>query len=138
MKSKRKWTDKWAARWLIFATVIWGRLPQAATAEEFADELPGVPYKIVYETWQDDNWELFLTSADGSEVANLTKTPDANELYPHVSPDGTKICFVCDEGAGADKVRNVYLMNLDGTDRTLVAETPGSPAGKPTRQPSPT
>jgi hypothetical protein len=96
-------------------------LSATAGAEELAETLKQVPTRIVYETWQDDNWELFTVRADGSEMVNLTKTPDLHELYPHVSPDGTRICFVCDEGTGAGKIRNVYVMNMDGTDRKRVA-----------------
>ncbi len=102
--------------------------PQAAApAEELSDELKRVDHKIVYETWRGDNWELFLASADGSEVLNLTDTPTINELNPHVSPGGKKICFVCDEGQGASKIRNVYTMNFDGSDRTLVAKNARQP-----------
>jgi len=58
--------------------------------------LEKIPYKIVYETWQENNWELFMVSADGSNPVNLTRTPEANELYPHVSPDAAKVSFSCD------------------------------------------
>lgn len=92
-----------------------------AAAQELAAELKAYPHRIVYETYRDGNWELFITAPDGSGSVNLTKTPDVNELYPHVSPDGTKVAFVVDEGKGEAKVRNVYYMNLDGTGRTLVA-----------------
>ena len=119
-----------STRWLLLAQVIVGLLPVSISAEELADELSGVPYKIVFETWRDNNWELCMTRADGSDVNNLTQTPDLNELYPHVSPDGTKVCFVSDEGAGAAKVRNVYFMNLDGTNRTLVARNARQPCWK--------
>lgn len=103
---------------------------QTASAPALQAELKSVPFRIVYETWQDDNWELFAANADGSEVVNLTKTPEVNELYPHASPDGKKVCFVCDEGAGAKKVRNVYYMNLDGSGRTLVARNARQPCWK--------
>ncbi len=89
---------------------------------EFRAELNKVPFKIVYETFRENNWELFTVNPDGSEPVNLTKTPDFNELYPHVSPDGTKLCFVADEGEGETAIRNVYYMNIDGTGRTLVAK----------------
>jgi len=102
-----------------------------APAEELARELGTVPAKIVYETYRDDNWELFLVNADGSDPVNLTRTPHVDELYPHVSPDGTKICFVADEGAGSAKSRNVYYMNLDGTGRTLVATNARQPFWNP-------
>ncbi|MBM4032374.1 MAG: hypothetical protein FJ291_11370 [Planctomycetes bacterium] len=89
---------------------------------EFRAELKKVPFKIVFETFRENNWELFMVNADGSEPANLTKTPDANELYPHVSPDGSKVCFGTDEGKGEATVRSVWFMNMDGTGRTLVAK----------------
>ncbi|HUT34000.1 MAG TPA: hypothetical protein VNE39_10995 [Planctomycetota bacterium] len=97
--------------------------PLSAEQEaEFRAELKKVPFRIVYETLRDDNWELFVVNADGSEPVNLTKTPDFDELYPHVSPDGTKLCFVADEGKGETAIRNAYYMNMDGTGRTLVAK----------------
>lgn len=91
-------------------------------SEELRQELKNVPYKIVYETYQQTNWELFQVDADGSNQTNLTKTADVNELYPHISPDGTKVVFSVDEGAGDAKFRSIYYMNLDGTGRTLVAK----------------
>ena len=115
--------------WLLRLCVL--LLPMHGTAAELAEEMKQVSARIVYETWQDDNWELFTIRADGSDMVNLTKTPDQNELYPHSSPDGTKICFVCDEGTGAEKIRNVYVMNLDGTDRKLVAKNARQPCWKP-------
>ena len=83
--------------------------------------MKSVRFAIVYETWQGGNWELFTVKADGSKPVNLTRTPKVNELYPHVSPDGTKIVFSVDAGQGKDQTRSVYYMNVDGTGRTLVA-----------------
>jgi len=84
-----------------------------------------IPYKIVYESLREadgkKNWELIMINADGSNPVNLTKTPDVSEIYPHVSPDGAKICFEGEEGTGNEKVRSVYCMNIDGTDRVKVA-----------------
>jgi len=85
----------------------------------------------VYETYREtegrQNWELYLINADGSNPINLTNTPDVDEMYPHASPDGTKICFVTDEGAGRRKVRNVYYMKIDGTGRFKVAANARQP-----------
>lgn len=98
-------------------------------------DLASIPFKIVYETFRQtdgkENWELCLVHADGSNPVNLTNTPDADEMYPHASPDGTKVCFVADEGTGRDKMRNVYYMNLDGTDRVKVAENARQPCWCP-------
>ncbi len=88
-------------------------------------DVKSIPYKIVYEsllkTDGKENWELVMINADGSNPVNLTKTPDIGEIYPHVSPDGTKICFEGEEEVGNKKVRSVYYMNIDGTHRATVA-----------------
>ncbi len=102
-----------------------------ASEDSLLEELGSFPYRIVYETYRQSNWELFLVNADGSNPVNLTKTPDVDELYPHASPDGSKICFVADEGEGASRIRNVYYMNRDGTGRTLVARNARQPFWNP-------
>ena len=93
--------------------------------------LKEIPFRIVYETYRKtngrENWELYLINADGSNPVNLTNTSDVDELYPHASPDGTKVCFVTDEGVGRKKVRNVYYINIDGTGRLKVADNARQP-----------
>jgi Tol biopolymer transport system component len=88
-------------------------------------DLKSIPFKLVYESYREadgkKNWELILINADGSNPVNLTKTNEINDIYPHVSPDGTRVCFEGEEGTGPDKVRSVYYMNLDGTNRVKVA-----------------
>jgi len=97
--------------------------------------LKEIPFRIVYETYRKtdgrENWELYLINADGSNPVNLTRTPDVDELYPHASPDGTKVCFVTDEGVGRKKVRNVYYINIDGTGRVKVADNARQPCWGP-------
>ncbi|HLY75184.1 MAG TPA: hypothetical protein VKU80_13775 [Planctomycetota bacterium] len=95
--------------------------------EELLRELKAVRHKIVIESNRDGNWDLWVMNADGSNPVNLTKTPDIDELYPKVSPDGTKICFCADEGKGEEKVRNLYLMDADGGKRTKVADNSREP-----------
>lgn len=94
-------------------------------------KLKEIPFKIIYETYRETdgkgNWELFQINADGSNPVNLTSTPDLDEMYPHVSPDATKICFVVDEGMGREKVRNVYYMSINGANRVKVAENAKDP-----------
>ena len=96
--------------------------------------LEEIPFKIVYETYRRtgdrQNWELFLINPDGTNPVNLTGTPDVDEMYPHVSPDGTKICFVTDEGTGR-KVRSVYYMKVNGTGRVKVADNARQPCWSP-------
>ena len=116
-------TNGLSALAFAFLFLLTAALPVAAAAEgELSAELKNVGHKIVYETFQDGNWELFMCNADGSGAVNLTRTPEINELYPHASPDGTKVSFVVDEGEGPSKIRNLYYMNMDGTGRKLVAK----------------
>ena len=100
-------------------------------AAELREELKSVPCKIVFESYRDNNWELCQVNADGSGLANLTRTPGIHEMYPQVSPDGSRIAFVVDEGEGTNKVRNVYEMNYGGAGRTLVARNARYPFWNP-------
>jgi Tol biopolymer transport system component len=98
--------------------------------------LKNIPYKIVYETFREtdgkENWELYIMNADGSNQINLTKTPDLDEMYPHASPDGTRLCFVVDEGTNRrNKTRSVYYMNIDGSNRVSVAKNARQPCWGP-------
>ncbi len=97
--------------------------------------LKEIPFRIVYETYRKtngrENWELYLINADGSNPVNLTRTRDVDEMFPHASRDGTKICFVADEGTGRDKVRSVYYMNIDGSGRVKVADNARQPCWSP-------
>ena len=98
-------------------------------------DLGGIPFKILYETYRKtdgiENWELYQMNADGSNQVNLTQTPDLDEMYPHVSPDGTKVSFIVDEGSEIEKVRNVYYMNIDGSGRVKVATNAREPCWSP-------
>jgi len=109
-------------------------LPKAP-APRSAINLKNIQCKIVYETFRKtngkENWELYLIDADGSNPVNLTNTPDSDEMYPHSSPDGKRLCFVADEKVGGRKVRNVYWMNVDGTGRVKVADNARQPCWGP-------
>ena len=130
--------------------------PRKVPSKRDEMELKEIPFKIVYETYRKtngkENCELYLINADGSNPVNLTNTPDVDEMYPHVSPDGTKICFVTDERierrprfgfplrGGArrtqnrnprTKVRSVYYMNINGTGRVKVAGNARQPCWSP-------
>lgn len=101
--------------------------PKEATPA-LLQELKAYPHKLAYETHRDGNWEIYLVNADGANPINLTRTPEVDELYPKASPDGTRICFVADEGKGETKSRNLYLMNIDGSKRRKIADNAREPA----------
>ena len=91
------------------------------------EQLRSSPFKIAYETYGNDNWEIFVMNADGSNPVNLTQTPKAHEHYPQVSPDGTKICFSVDEGEGRDAVRSLWVMDSDGRNRKKLVDSAREP-----------
>ena len=84
--------------WSLFIAVLFVSsswfVETASAQPPLRESLKALPFKIAYESYVNDNWELFVMNADGSNPVNLTQTPKAHEHYPQVSPDGTKICFV--------------------------------------------
>jgi Tol biopolymer transport system component len=99
-------------------------------------DLDKIPFKIVFQSYREtngkENWEICLIDADGSGFINLTNTPEIDERYPHASPDGRLICFVADEGDDLEsKRRNVYYMNIDGTNRVRIAKNAYQPCWSP-------
>ena len=95
------------------------------------DMLKACPHKIVHESYRNNNWELIVRNADGSEPVNITNTPDIDELYPKASPTGDTIAFVADESSGDQRTRNVYLMDIDGTNRRKIGKNGRQPFWKP-------
>ena len=94
----------------------------ASTNEPFRERLKPLPFKIAYECYAGSNWEIFAMNADGSDVVNLTRTPDQHEHYPQVSPDGTKICFSVDQGEGRETLRSLWVMDSNGEHRRKIAD----------------
>ncbi len=86
------------------------------------EQLKRAPFKIAYETYVNDNWEIFVMNADGSNPVNLPKTPQVHEHYPQISADGRQILFSVDEGEGRDAVRSLYVMDINGKHRRKVAD----------------
>ncbi|MCK5272424.1 MAG: PD40 domain-containing protein [Sedimentisphaerales bacterium] len=88
-------------------------------------------YRILYETYRTNNFEIFVMDPDGSNRKNLTNTPDVHEFYPQASPDGKKICFMAYQGEGRGRVRCLYLMNSDGSGREKIVENGRWPCWSP-------
>src|SRR5258705_2112982 len=95
------------------------------------ERLKSSPFKIAYECYVNENWEIFVMNADGSSPVNLTQTPKEHEHYPQVSPDGTKICFSVDQGEGRNAVRSLYVMDVDGRNRKKLADQAREPFWRP-------
>jgi Tol biopolymer transport system component len=116
---------------LLAAVASLTPLAGASESEQLRQQLKASPFKIAYESYVDGNWEIFVMNPDGSHPVNLTKTPDLNEHYPHISPDGTRMCFVADKGEGRDAIRSLYVMNVDGTHRKKIADYAREPFWSP-------
>ncbi len=93
-----------------------------AESPDLKSQLASLPDKIVFESYDHDNWELFVMDADGSNRRNLTNTKDVHELYPQASPDGSKICFLVDTPEGRNTIRTLYYMSLADGERVKVTD----------------
>jgi Tol biopolymer transport system component len=91
-------------------------------ASPLRDQLKEVPFRLAYESYTNNNWEIFVVNADGTAPVNLTQTPTEHEHYPQVSPDGTKICFSVDQGEGRETVRSLWVMDIDGKNRRKLVD----------------
>ncbi len=91
-------------------------------ADSLQKQISETPNKLICEGYTSNNWELFIMDADGGNQRNLTNTSNIHELYPQVSPDGLKIAFVSDTGKGRKKIRSVWVMNVDGSERIKVSD----------------
>ncbi len=98
-------------------------LPMATSGEKNAPavNLSAIKYRLVYETFDKTSFDICVINADGSGKKKLTNNPVIHEMYPKVSPDGKKISYLEDSGTGRNRKRDLYLMNVDGSGRTLLS-----------------
>lgn len=65
--------------------------------------------RIAFTSRRDENEEIYVMNADGSDQVNLTNHP-AKDCEPGWSPDGTQLVFVSTRDGNAE----IYTMNADG------------------------
>ncbi len=104
---------------------------EAPTAQAVKDELAKLPYRVLFESYSDQNWDLWSIRPDGSERTNLTKTAQVHELYPQASADGSQIAFLVDQQQGSETQRSLWVMNADGTNRRQVSTAAREPTWSP-------
>jgi Tol biopolymer transport system component len=75
--------------------------------------------RIVFTSERDDNGEVYVMNADGSDQTNITNDP-ASDGEPSWSPDGTRIAFSSQRGGPA---QNIYTMSADGGDVLQLTDT---------------
>ncbi len=76
---------------------------------------------ILFSSNRSGQSEIFMMNADGSNVVQLTNIPDRTNLYPAVSPDGTKVVF--SSQLTSVNEGDIYIMNIDGTDQRRLTST---------------
>jgi Tol biopolymer transport system component len=92
--------------------------------------------------------DIQMMNSDGSNLVNLTNTPDDRERNPTFSPDGAKIAFDSEEVAGAQctpvcpdpappafPTTDVLTMDADGSNRTPIVVDPSSYDYRPSFSP---
>lgn len=78
--------------------------------------------KIVFTSFRENvTSDIYIMDADGSNVVNITNSPDIGNGYPSWSPDGTRIAFTQMMGDSSD----IYVINIDGTGLLKVADGQG-------------
>jgi TolB protein len=81
---------------------------------------------------QDLGYDLYVVPTDGGQPVALTN--DGRSTDPAWSPDGTQIAFVSRREKMEGRRDTIYLMNADGTGRTVLT-TEGTPDSGPTWSP---
>ncbi|MFQ6049184.1 MAG: TolB family protein [Phycisphaerae bacterium] len=112
-------------------------IPAASPADDTSaqrklrSQLRQTGLKVCYQSRRDGNSDLYVMDADGSNPVNITNTPDVDEVYPHVSADGKRVCFTTVAVQGRRVRFDIHWMNIDGSNRTLVARDATDPCWDP-------
>ena len=101
-------------------------LPQASASAQSAREQQPSGGKILFQSTQGSDTfvnEIYAMESDGKRQTRLTNN-EFDDTFPLWSPQGDRIAFLTDRGAGYD----IYLMNPDGTgERALRDANSGGP-----------
>ena len=73
---------------------------------------------IVFVSNRDGNGELYAMPATGGTATRLTFTA-ANEAYPALSPDGSRLAYTRDDGG----LTRLWIANADGTGSVRVTDS---------------
>jgi TolB protein len=100
---------------------LWGCDGDSSTGSIQAPEFDFDGELIAFRSDRDGRNDIWLMNPDGSQLINLTKSPD-NDTDPAWSPDGSRIAFVSTRSGNAD----LWIMNADGSGLIQVTDNQGS------------
>ena len=72
-------------------------------------------------------YDIWRARWDGSDKRPLTRTPEADEYQPAISPDGKRIAFLSDRGE-EDAETQVWVMPADAGEAEKLTDFPGGVA----------
>ena len=69
---------------------------------------------IVFTSDKDGDRDIYLMNQYGKDMVNLTNDPNSHQVVPQFTPDGQHIVY---------KSNGIYIMNLEGNNKTLLTNT---------------
>ncbi len=88
--------------------------------------------KVAVTSFSDDDSDIVVMNADGSDPVNVTAASDDNEYQADFSPDGSRIAFI---STRLDSYGDLFTMAADGTDVVTVEAAEGLEAEAPVYSP---
>jgi Tol biopolymer transport system component len=82
--------------------------------------------KLLYSLNSDSQIDICSINLDGTEFQNLTNDLDYRCGLPVVTNDGNHIVFIADKRRGENRDVDLYLMELDGTNKQTLIENFGT------------
>jgi TolB protein len=79
--------------------------------------------RIVYVSWEDEDPEIHIMNADGSNKVKLTNT-DKRDEHPEITADGKYILFSSNRNMEMDA--EIFVMNIDGKNQKPLTNYKGS------------
>jgi TolB protein len=112
----------------IFSVDPLGGEPLDLTKDNgFSEQRPNASAngKVVFMSFRDKGWNIFLMNANGSGIVNLTKTenPIVN-FEPAISPDGSEVVYMRQDSGGQE----LWRVGADGSNPENLTEAVGEEA----------
>ncbi|HEU4738239.1 MAG TPA: hypothetical protein VFS54_04050 [Solirubrobacterales bacterium] len=81
--------------------------------------------KVVFMSFREGGWNIFLMNADGTGIVNLTKTDSkVTNFEPAISPDGSEVVYMRQDSGGQE----LWRVGADGSNPENLTEAVGDEA----------